>query len=106
MELSHHAKSDSQARLSVQLIFASFLSVPFTFSSKGDGFVFRDATLGSGTLETSFGLNEFPTPAELWDRYCAWKGWKPDVRQLIEQAYPPFTYVGSWPSAPIPTHAT
>jgi type I restriction enzyme R subunit len=56
--------------------YAELLSVPFSFSSNGDGFVFRDATLASGTLETTIGLDEFPSPAELWDRYCAWKGWK------------------------------
>lgn len=69
--------------------YADLLSVPFSFSSNGDGFVFRDATLASGTLETTISLDEFPSPAELWDRYCAWKGWTPDVREIIEQAYSP-----------------
>jgi hypothetical protein len=31
--------------------YADLLSVPFSFPSNGDGFVFRDATLASGTLE-------------------------------------------------------
>jgi type I restriction enzyme, R subunit len=69
--------------------YAELLSVHFSFSSNGDGFVFRDATLASGTLEITIGLDEFPSPAELWDRDCAWKGWKPDVREIIEQAYSP-----------------
>jgi type I restriction enzyme R subunit len=69
--------------------YAELLNVPFSFSSNGDGFVFRDATLSSGTLETTIGLDEFPSPAKLWERYCAWKGWGPDVRQIIEQAYSP-----------------
>ena len=63
--------------------------MPFSFSSNGDGFVFRDATLATGTLETNLGLDEFPSPAELWERYCAWKGWTPEVRDIAEQAYSP-----------------
>jgi type I restriction enzyme R subunit len=54
--------------------YAQLLDVPFSFSSNGDGFVFRDATLATGVLETSLTLDEFPSPQSLWDRYCAWKG--------------------------------
>ncbi|HEY8706387.1 MAG TPA: DEAD/DEAH box helicase family protein [Burkholderiaceae bacterium] len=69
--------------------YAELLGVPFSFASNGDGFVFRDATLGSGTLESNLTLDQFPTPAELWERLCAWKGWTPEVRQLTEQPYSP-----------------
>ena len=31
--------------------YAQLLDVPFSFSSNGDGFVFRDATLATGVLE-------------------------------------------------------
>lgn len=48
---------------------------PFSFSTNGDGFVFRDATLADGKLERSIGLDEFPSPAELWNRLRVWKGW-------------------------------
>lgn len=65
--------------------YAELLSVPFSFASNGDGFVFRDATLATGVLEQTITLEEFPTPAELWDRYCAWKGWPTEARQIIEQ---------------------
>jgi type I site-specific restriction endonuclease len=37
--------------------------VPFSFSSNGDGFVFRDATLATGVLEQNLTLEEFPSPA-------------------------------------------
>ena len=69
--------------------YAELLGVPFSFASNGDGFVFRDATLASGTLETNLTLDEFPTPAALWERLCTWKGWTPEVRRLTEQPYAP-----------------
>ena len=69
--------------------YADLLDVPFSFSTNGDGFVFRDATLASGVLERSIGLDEFPSPAELWSRLCAWKGWTPQVRQVTEFDYAP-----------------
>ena len=42
--------------------YAELLGVPFAFASNGDGFVFRVATLATGTLETNLGLAQFPTP--------------------------------------------
>lgn len=69
--------------------YAELLEVPFVFASNGDGFVFRDATLATGTLETSLGLDEFPSPAELWARLCAHKGWTPEVQAITAQPYSP-----------------
>lgn len=69
--------------------YAQLLDVPFSFASNGDGFVFRDATLANGVLERNLTLEEFPSPAELWARYCAWKGWTPEVRQITEHDYAP-----------------
>jgi type I restriction enzyme R subunit len=69
--------------------YAQLLDVPFSFSSNGDGFVFRDATLADGVLERNLALHEFPSPAELWERYCAWKGWSAPVRQVAEHDYAP-----------------
>jgi type I restriction enzyme R subunit len=69
--------------------YAELLQVPFVFSSNGDGFVFRDATLTGGTLETNLALSEFPSPAELWRRLCAHKGWAPEVQAVAEQDYAP-----------------
>ena len=69
--------------------YAELLDVPFSFASNGDGFVFRDATLADGVLERNLTLDEFPTPADLWARYCAWKGWTPQVRQVAEFEYSP-----------------
>jgi type I restriction enzyme R subunit len=69
--------------------YAGLLGVPFAFSSNGDSFVFRDATLATGTLESTLSLGQFPTPAELWERLCLWKGWTPEVRKVTEQPYSP-----------------
>lgn len=69
--------------------YAQLLDVPFSFASNGDGFVFRDATLADEVLERNLTLEEFPSPAELWARYCAWKGWTPEVRQVTEHDYAP-----------------
>lgn len=71
------------------MAYAELLGVPFAFSSNGDGFVFRDATLATGTLETSLALDAFPSPAELWERLCAWKDWTPAVRSITETPYQP-----------------
>jgi type I restriction enzyme R subunit len=69
--------------------YGDLLDVPFSFSSNGDGFVFRDATLAEGVLERSITLDEFPSPADLWSRYCAWKGWSPEVQRVAEADYAP-----------------
>jgi len=69
--------------------YAELLDVPFCFTSNGDGFVFRDATLTSGVLEQTLSLDEFPSPQDLWQRYCAWKGWTADVQRVAEAPYAP-----------------
>jgi type I restriction enzyme R subunit len=69
--------------------YAGLLDVPFSFSSNGDGFVFRDATLADGVLERNITLEEFPSPQELWNRLCTWKGWTPQIRQVTEFEYAP-----------------
>ncbi len=69
--------------------YADLLGVPFSFASNGDGFVFRDVTLADGVLEKNLTLEEFPSPQDLWERYCAWKGWTPEVRQVTEFDYAP-----------------
>ena len=83
---NHHAMGAGMAQA---IHYAQLLDVPFSFSSNGDGFVFRDETLADGVLERNLMLAEFPSPAELWARYCAWKGWTPEVRQVTEYDYAP-----------------
>ena len=77
------------AGMAQAITYAELLNVPFSFASNGDGFVFRDATLATGVLEANLTLDQFPTPAELWERYCVWKGWTPEVRSVAEYPYSP-----------------
>lgn len=77
------------AGMAQAIAYADLLDVPFAFSSNGDGFLFRDRTLGDGVLEREIALDEFPAPDELWQRYCAWKGWSADVRHVAESAWYP-----------------
>ena len=56
------------------LNYAETLSVPFVFSSNGDGFLFHDTTGRADKMEQELALDAFPSPAELWQRYCQWKG--------------------------------
>lgn len=82
-----------KSRLSVQagmqqaINYAELLDVPFSFASNGDGFVFRDATLATGVLEQNLTLDEFPSPQELWARYCKWKGWSAEVQSVAAFDY-------------------
>lgn len=73
------------------LDYASMLDVPFIFASNGDGFVFHDKTkLGTveeGKLESIRRLEDFPTPTELWDKYCRFKGYKSERLPIITQDY-------------------
>lgn len=67
--------------------YGEALDVPFVFSSNGDGFIFHDRTGKSETTETELSLDAFPSPAELWRRYRAWKGLDPGREEIILQNY-------------------
>src|SRR5271167_3105078 len=69
------------------LDYATTLNIPFVFSSNGDGFVFHDRTGISPEKEASLTLDEFPSPADLWGKYRAWKGLTPDEEQIVLQDY-------------------
>ncbi len=69
------------------LDYAEALDVPFVFSSNGDGFLFHDRTGNAAVTETALTLEQFPSPAELWQRYCAWKGFDAEVSQKVEAPY-------------------
>src|SRR6266705_3138819 len=69
------------------LEYAATLDVPFVFSSNGDAFTFHDRTGESQPVESELPLNQFPTPADLWQRYCIWKGINPAKTPVVEQDY-------------------
>lgn len=70
-----HGPSDGMQQA---LDYAEALDVPFAFTSNGDGFVFHDRTVDGATpgatVETHLTLDQFPAPADLWARYCTWRG--------------------------------
>ena len=67
--------------------YAATLDIPFVFSSNGDAFLFHDRT-GQGTeTETELALEAFPTPAQLWNSYRAWKGLAPAQEAIVLQDY-------------------
>ena len=67
------------------LEYAEILDVPFAYSSNGDAFLEHDRTAARGTVTsgTATGgtvtreipLDQFPTPEELWARYCKAKSY-------------------------------
>lgn len=68
--------------------YARLLDVPFVFATNGDGFIFRDATAAEGEcLEKQITLDDFPSPAELWQKCCLWKGYTQAQLPVITQDY-------------------
>lgn len=67
--------------------YAEALDVPFVFSSNGDGFLFHDRSGTGSQVETALSLDQFPSPDELWQRYCQWKGLDAPARQKVEAPY-------------------
>jgi len=63
--------------------------VPFVFSSNGDGFLFHDRTVKSGPVETELTLDQFPSPEQLWQRYCASRDIPAAIRSVVTQDYYP-----------------
>ncbi len=56
------------------LDYAETLDIPFAYSCNGDAFLEHDRTKSEGTVTREIPLDQFPSPEELWERYCAAKG--------------------------------
>lgn len=70
------------------LDYARILDIPCVFSSNGDGFLFHDRTATEGTIETSLGMEQFPTPEQLWEKYKQYKGIvTPEAEKVVAQDY-------------------
>lgn len=68
--------------------YSRLLDVPFVFATNGDGFIFRDETVAEGELiEKQLAMEEFPSPAELWEKLCVWKGYTQAQLPVITQDY-------------------
>ncbi len=64
--------------------YAQMLDLPFAYSSNGDGFAEHDFLTGK---ERQFGMDEFPTEAELIARYKLESGMTPAQETIIQQPY-------------------
>ena len=65
------------------------IDVPFIFSSNGDAFMMCDRTRTEGQREREIPLDQFPTPEDLWQKYCNWKGIDSEIQRIISQDYYP-----------------
>ena len=68
---NHHAVGDGMPQA---LDCAEMLDIPFVYSSNGDAFLEHDRTVTSGPVTREIPLDQFPSPEELWTRYCKAKG--------------------------------
>lgn len=64
--------------------YAQMLDLPFAYSSNGDGFAEHDFLTGK---ERQFGMDEFPTEAELIERYKQEAGLTPQQEAIQQQPY-------------------
>ncbi|MCF8108707.1 MAG: DEAD/DEAH box helicase family protein [Desulfohalobiaceae bacterium] len=69
------------------LQYAEMIDVPFVFSTNGSAFLEHDRTGSAGVVEQEIGLDRFPSPETLWNRYCIWKGLDQESRAVVEQDY-------------------
>lgn len=69
------------------LEYAETLGLPFAFSSNGSGFIFHDRTGLTEPRERYITLDQFPSPEDLWLRYCQWKGLDALASQVALQDY-------------------
>jgi type I restriction enzyme R subunit len=69
------------------LEYAERLDVPFVFSTNGDGFLFHNRLATSGPVEQELPLDGFPSPDELWQRYCQAKNLTPASLPIVTQDY-------------------
>ena len=69
------------------LTYGEILDIPFVYSSNGDGFLEHDRTAESGKVEKEIGLDNFPSPSELWNRYRNLKELDDQQENIVTQDY-------------------
>src|SRR5258708_6422120 len=69
------------------LNYAEILDIPFVYSSNGEGFLEHDRTVKTGSIEKELGLNAFPNPEQLYQRYKEAQGVTKEVESIINQDY-------------------
>ncbi|MEP2759030.1 MAG: DEAD/DEAH box helicase family protein [Hyphomicrobiales bacterium] len=81
-------KHSVMAGIQQGLDYATILDIPTVFSSNGDGFYEHDRTATDGSIEHELPLHEFPSPAQLWERYKRYKGiTTPEADRISAQDY-------------------
>lgn len=77
-----------RAGIQQALDYAQILDIPCVFSSNGDGFLFHDRTATDGNIETEIGIDNFPSPEILWEKYKKYKGiTTPTAEKIASQDY-------------------
>lgn len=77
-----------RAGIQQALDYATILDIPCVFSSNGDSFLFHDRSTTDSNLETEIGLDDFPTPEQLWEKYKKYKGIEtPEAEKIASQDY-------------------
>jgi type I restriction enzyme R subunit len=77
-----------RAGIQQALDYARVLDIPCVFSSNGDGFLFHDRTASDENIETEIGIDEFPNPEQLWEKYLKYKGiTTPQAEKIASQDY-------------------
>ena len=81
-------KHSIMAGIQQGLDYATTLDIPTVFSSNGDGFYEHDRTATDGSVERELPLHDFPSPAQLWERYKCYKGiTTPEADRISSQDY-------------------
>ncbi|MCB0516839.1 MAG: DEAD/DEAH box helicase family protein [Bacteroidetes bacterium] len=76
-------KHSVRAGIQQALDYAQILDIPCVFSSNGDGFLFHDRTATDGNIETEIGIDDFPSPQQLWEKYKKYKGITTETAEKI-----------------------
>ncbi|WPL12680.1 type I restriction enzyme EcoKI subunit R [Thiorhodovibrio litoralis] len=68
---NNHAVGDGMQQA---LDCAEMLDIPFAYSTNGDAFLEHDRAATTGAVTREIPLDAFPSPDQLWARYCQAKG--------------------------------
>jgi type I restriction enzyme, R subunit len=69
------------------LDYSVTLDIPFVYSTNGDTFLEHDRTKSTVSIERELALEQFPSPAELWQRYLHAKNISEQEETVISEEY-------------------
>lgn len=78
---NHHVGDGMQQAID----YGTALDVPFVYSSNGDAYLEHDFLQTSGRVEREIPLVAFPSPNELWNRYCGIHGIEGQREKIVTQ---------------------